>query len=209
MPQTGDFIQLIVEQTMAGIDGPAINNWSFEVLSMTGSQPFSNIAVFLDVWYSDIFSTPIRLMQSSSVVHTLLRWNNYSNYVTDFLVQPLSDPPPGQQISDFSSSASAWSFELVRQTRLTRNGSKRIPGVPDILSVNNAPTATAITLSNDVVTMLEVLPPIDIGAGGEIQLALVIPKTPVAPATLPTQFNTVTEVLFRGVGSQNSRKQLL
>lgn len=209
MPQTGDFIQLIVEQTMSGVTDPAITNWSFEVLSMTGSQPFANIAVFLDVWYSEIFSASIRLMQSSSITHTLLRWNNYTNFVTDFLVQPLSDPPSGQQVSDFSSSVPAWSFQLVRQTRLTRNGGKRIPGVPDILAINNAPTATAVTLSQDVATMLEAIPPIDLGAGGEIQLGLVIPKTPTPPATLPTQFNNVTQVLFRGVGSQGSRKQLL
>jgi len=209
MPQTGDFIQLIVEQQMSGVTKPALNNWSFEVLSMTGSQPFVNIASFLISWYEELFSLPIRVMQSSSITHTVLRWNNYSNYVTDFLVQALPPGNSGQQISDFSSSAAAWSFELNRQTRVTRNGSKRIPGLPDILSINNAPTATAITLSEDVIAMLETIPPIDLAAGGEIQLALVIPKTPVAPATIPTIFNNVTGVTFRGVGSQNSRKQLL
>lgn len=209
MVQTGDFIQLIAEQTMTNIEGPIINNWSFEVLSITAPQPFINIATFLEAWYVENFLPPILAMQSTSLSHVLLRWNNYSNFVTDFLVQPLTTPVTGNVAIEFNNSAVAWSFELVRTTRITRNGSKRIGGVPESFVANNVPVAAATAAAAAVVDLLENIPPIDLAAAGTMQLQLVIPKTPIAPTTLPSVFNTVSEVVFRGVGSQNSRKQLL
>lgn len=209
MAAVGNHLQMIAEQALAGISKPALNVWYFEILTMTAPQPLANIATFLSVWYEDYFVLPILNMQSSACTHVQLTFNNLENFETDFAVIPLENTPTGAVIGDFAASSQAWSFKLVRSTRVTRNGSKRIPGVPDTYVTNNAPTTQAMTAATEVVDMLNDLPPVDLGPGGTMGLGLVIPKTPIAPATLPTVFNNVANVQFRGNGTQTSRKQLL
>lgn len=209
MVASGDHIQLKAFQTLANVSGDVLNVFWFEVSSITSPQPLVSIAPYLKTWFQGDFIPPITAMQTAGVQYTRIEVSSVENFETDFAIIDLDSTCKGQVVGEFSSSAAAWSFQLNRTTRVTRNGSKRFAGVPEEQVQNNLPSSTALLYAEEVQVVLYDVPPIPLGMAGEMSLLHVIPKTPTPPATLPSTFNRVSGVSFRGVGSQNTRKQLL
>lgn len=210
MASVGDVIRFIDYQSMANIEGDVLNVYYFKILATTIPNALSNLIEDIgNAWFTT-YLADITPLQSSSIAHTRLQVDNMMDFAEDFAVYVPETALVGEAISPFSSATSAWSFQLVRQFRTTRNGSKRICGVPESQVDNNVPVVGLAGTIAAAETRLGSEWIMDWSDGeSSTTFAPVIAKTPVAPATLPTVFNPVTAALFRGVGSQNSRKQLL
>lgn len=209
MPQSGDFIQMIAKQTLINHSEPLYNIWCFEVAYMGTSTPFQNMIEPLMSWYEEFFSPPIRALQTANLSHIELTFNNFNAYETDFVSATFDPPLDGSLAQNFDNAQSAYSLRLNRLTRVTRHGFKRIGGVPSNAFDNGVLNSAYETPMANLIAMLENIPVVEIALGNQMGLVLAIPKTPIAPATHPSVFNSVTGVTFRGNGSQNSRKQLL
>lgn len=209
MASVGDHIRIKDFQAMTNVSGDVLNVYFFEIVAMTASKPLSLMGDELgEFWYEE-FLTPILGIQTVSVAHTRLEIDNMENFLTDSVIVVPDSPVLGSVGDNYAASSTAASFQLVRQNRTTRHGSKRIAGVPDTAVTNNVVVAggepTFIAAGEQMAAGFT----FDIGVGETMSIVPVIAKTPVAPATLPTAYNNVIEGLFRGIGSQTSRKQLL
>lgn len=194
---------------MTNILGDILNVYYFEVLSITTPVPLANITEDLETWFYTQFLPPILAIQSSAVTHARCEIDNLSAFETDFAIVTPDSPVVGTNAGPYLSAATAFSFQLVRLFRTTRHGSKRIAGVPESMVDNNLAIPGAATLLAAVATELQDTQVVEFGTSDSMTLRPVIAKTPTPPATLPTVFNPVTDATFRGVGSQNTRKQLL
>lgn len=205
---TGDIVEVKAFQSLANISGDILNVFHFEVTSSDPGAPINNLREeFLAAFYDDYLG-PMIAMQSGHITHTRLEINNLMAYTTEFGVFSPDDPVTGAITGGYMTGPVAWSFQLVRVFRTTRNGSKRVAGVAEALADNNVPTSGAVALATDVADRWRET--VAIGVGAEfMSLRPVIIRKPLLVTTPPTIVNPVSSVIFRGLGTQNSRKQLL
>lgn len=211
MPVVGDVLQFVDYQSMANISGDVINVYYFRVTAMTTPNSLVNIGQDVVNWFGGDFLNNILLIQSAAVEHTRLVINDLMSYNTEFFDGVYESAVTGQIISEFASGGIAWSFQLTRQNRTTRNGSKRIAGVPETWVQNNTVLAANQAAINNAETALgetQWIVPWGV-AGDEMTISPVIIQKPPVVTTPPTIINNVVGAQFRGIGSQNSRKQLL
>lgn len=208
MPSVGDYIQFKDFQTMTNVPGEILNVYTMEVITMTTPNAFQNIFEAVGASFYDVFMDAALDMQSSSVQHVRLEMNNLSDFETDFAIYTPELAIPGHYGNAPSTSSLAWSFQLVRTTRVTRHGSKRLAGVPEAAIENNIPNldirGTAVLVEEDWTGDIV----FNSGVDAFMTCRLVIPKTPAISGELPTVFNPVNSVVFRGCGTQNTRKNL-
>lgn len=209
MPSNGDHIQMKVFQTLTGFSQEILNVYYFEVVSISETTPLQNMNIALREWFFLTFAEPLRQVQTTLLSYNRVEFNCIEAYETDFTVVTPETVTTGLQATEFNSPQTAWSFQLIRLFRTTRHGSKRIAGVPEGLVQNGFATSAALTLLEDVADVIDNVPNVDFGTAETMTLRSVIAKTPIFPATLPSVFNPVSSVAYRGIGSQNSRKQLL
>lgn len=208
MASVGDIIEVKAFQTLENIAGDVLNVFHFEVTSIDGAPIINNMGdEFVGAIYGSYLNN-VMLIQSQSLDYGRLEVNNLMAYATEFVVATPDTPFSGQVASPYNSPSAAWSFQFVRLLRTTRNGSKRFAGVPETLVDNNIIAPTAITAANAAATSLEQEVEVG-GTGASITMRPVIIRKPTLVTTPPTVINPVASVAFRGLGSQNSRKQLL
>lgn len=208
MPNVGDIIEFKDWQSLVGSSVPVLNVYHFRVETMTTPDALFNIRAALTSWFYDGFLVPVRNVQPQVLSHDYAEVNNLSNYAIDFCTIAPATLKQGAVASEFSANSVAWSFEYHRQTRSTRNGGKRIGGVPESLVSNNVATAAAITLLNACCIGFNNPDIVNYGTGDTMQLSPVIIRKGVPPSFVPAVVNDVASVSYRGVGSQNSRKRL-
>jgi hypothetical protein len=210
LAEVGDIIEVKDFQSLTNIEGDILNVYHFEVTSVTGTPVINNDGAAWVAWFYGDFILPILQVQNTALSHQRIEVNNLMDYTTEFGVFNPTTASLGQVTGNYSSAAIAWSFELVRLFRTTRNGSKRIAGVPEALVDNNVAAGTAPTNLQAVANMLESAQFV-MNTGGTVGLSMrpVIIRKPPTVGVPPTVVNPVANVLYRGVGSQNSRKQLL
>ena len=162
---------------------------------------------FLEAFYQSYLANMI-LVQSNRLTHVRLEVNNLMNYETDFGVF-IPDPTIAGAVNDqYSSAGAAFSFQMLRLFRTTRHGSKRIAGVPESFVQDNVAVPAAVVALNAVADSLR--SGVEVGGpGAGFSLRPVIIRKPLLVTTPPTVVNPVSDCVYRGVGSQNSRKQLL
>jgi len=204
----GDIIEVKDFQALSNIAGTILNVYHFQVSSVAGSPVINNMgADFLSWWYTD-YLPPILAIQSGAASHIRIEVTNLMHYATEFGTFTPAAPVAGTVASEYNSPTAAWSFELVRNLRTTRNGSKRIPGVPEAFVANNVAQSPAPGLMPAVETMMGDTQTVGTGSPNIIMIPVIIRK-PVLVSTPPTVINLVSSVTWRGLGSQTSRKQLL
>jgi len=209
MVAVGDHLRIKDFQTMDNVAGDVMNVYFYEVLSITTPVPLSLIADELEAWFYGLFLTAILDIQTASVQHVRVEIDNMDDFLTDSVVIIPAVPVPGAIADNFAASSTAASFQLVRQNRTTRHGSKRIAGVPDNTVTNNVIIPASEPVFLDAAASMASAQSFLVGVGNTLSMVPVIAKTPVPPATLPTVYNNVIDATFRGIGSQTSRKQLL
>lgn len=209
MPVVGDVIQIKDVQAFAGVEGEIMNVYYYKVLAL--GAPFSlplSAEVFAESWALN-FTSQIIQVQASQVTHVRLEVNNLMNYDTDFFVHTYLDPINGSTIADYGSPTTALSYQLVRTNRTTRNGSKRIGGIPSDWILDNSVIAAHVDEVALVQNALGAELDIEYSVIDSVTLQPVILKSPVLTTVPPTIINPVSSAAFRGVGTQNTRKQLL
>lgn len=209
MPVVGDVLELKDFQTLANIEGDILNVYHFRVESIGSAIGLTLLGPHIVSWFYDAFLEVIRPLQSNQLEHVRLEINNLMAYETDFYVGSPAVATFGSEPSPFNSAQTAWSFQYVRTLRTTRNGSKRIAGVPESLVDNNMATATALSYINSAEGELGNVQTIDYPVGFTMTMQPVIIRRGTSLAVPPAVVNPVGEVLYRGVGSQNTRKQLI
>jgi hypothetical protein len=207
--QNGDILQIKDVQSMVGIEGEVLNVFYFSVGNLTTAPSLNDIAESFAIDFAEVLITAITPLQSNQLSHVRLDVNNLMEYETDFFSWTYETVYLGGQASGFSSSASAYSIQLTRTNRTTRHGSKRIAGVAEALVENNVITPTGLALMATTTGVLGGPIFVDFGGVDTVELTPVILKSPVLTTAAPTVINPVQSATYRGIGSQNTRKQLL
>lgn len=209
MVAVGDVLQIKDVQSFDGLSGEVLNVYYYKVTAVMGTVSLPLSAEDFTLNFNDAFLSVIRLIQSVDTAHVRLEVNNLMNYDTDFFSFTYDTPLPGLAGGVYAAASTALSFQLVRQFRTTRNGSKRIGGTPYTWIHNNAALEAHSEDISSVQTILSSGLTIDAGGGNELSMVPVILKSPVSNTVPPTVINNVTGAAFRGVGTQNTRKELL
>jgi len=207
--QTGDVLRMRFKQVLAGITKPVYNVFYYRVGTMSDAVLLENMGTEFEDGCNEVFLAPIVAIQTNDIQWVSLEVDNLMDYETDYININFDTPFSGQVTEDYNGSAVAWSYTLVRTNRTTRSGSKRFAAVPVSYAPNNVPAAAQATKFAAVAALIGDTTFVQLPSSEPVGLLPVIAKTPVAPATIPTVFNYVSAAKFRGVGSQNSRKQLL
>lgn len=210
MAQNGDVLQVKCFQRLTGIEGELLNVFYYQVGSLTSTVSLADNAEDIALSYADVWISLMTVIQSVGVQHIRLEMNNLMDYEGDYLSWSYETPIAGAVAGEYLSSAVAWSFQLVRATRTTRHGSKRIAGVPETYVSNNVAVAGTVTTQlNSFAAQLAQPLFVEYGGLDGMELTPVILKSPVLTTAAPTVINRVASGAYRGVGTQNSRKQLL
>lgn len=205
--QQGDLIRITDVQRLVGYTNPILNVYHYRVFSMTAEAPLPVYAQDLAIAFIAQVIMPLLPLQTSSLEHVSLDFLNLSNQ-TEIGSYTYDEPYNGAVLSDYMPSNVTYSFRLVRYDRLTRNGRKSISGVPDEAVISGR------TLNPDYVGGVS-LAAAAIGSSmpveGDVTDALLTPviiRMPSNPGVVPTVYTSVVQAVFRGFGTQNSRKEL-
>ena len=200
MPSLGDVFRITAFQTL--LTEQCLNVY-FYVVDEIGVIPPSVGDIDL-AFRSDVL-VPMRDIQASQVNYDLVRTENLMD-PSEFSDNPQSGIT-GTVTGSVLPSYAAWSLLMRRTTKLTRNGSKRIPGVLEewltngsfsgvSLSLDNALAALAVQLIDPSMPPTWTLTPVIVGRNPDGTLDL-------------TRLNVVRAGEYRGPSTQNTRKQLV
>lgn len=204
----GDIVQIITHLTDTSRNIPFDNIFNFVAHSVVGdwsdSDPLDQVAAD---WLIGLHLVLAPFL-SNVVTFDSANFANLTNQVDIGSYNPPS-PLVGSVVALPEPAQVALSFQYVRNSRVTRHGSKRFSGVADSLITDGsgaslAGTADMVALQNYLQSDMDAVT----GGGTDASFTPIILRMP-ATAIPPTVFNGVSSVEYRGAGSQNSRKRLL
>jgi hypothetical protein len=203
-----DIVEVVINQRHIPTGKPIVNVYHYQARTVVGdwSDPLD--------WRqlaSDVFGTLYAVM---SVYQTAeISWDSavYTNLTNGLDIATYS--PPDLTVGAVTGSTEplyvALSFQLVRASRATRNGSKRIGGIADTFMTDangSSFVGTAATVAIEEALSQSI--PVVVGGGIDCALwPIILRKT--ALGVPPTVFSNVASAQYRGAGSQTSRKRLL
>jgi hypothetical protein len=195
---TGDLLQITDNQTYLGED--LMNVYYYRWFS----APSVDNAVYADLLddFSEVVIPRITPLQVDGLMHTVLEIKNLSNGV-DFAVLPIAVPGqvPASDAEQLPSYISL-GFRLLRDSLVTRNGSKRIAGIVDTWITGNDYTGPGTPITDAENAMGE-----NLHTGIIETAAPIIVKRPIVPPVGTSYvYSSVASVLFGGPGTQNTRK---
>lgn len=196
----GDIIQITdIQESFAQ---EVINVYFYQVGNASGSLPlYEQVAEY----FRDNFISQLLPVQTASLKHTQVKVDNVTNGL-DFYSLPCNEL--GTVTGDAGQTFTAYSFKLHRGTKLTRNGFKRIGGVPETYVVGNSIVSSAYTLLDTVAAVMEgTLSDSNVGVPYSFNLFPVIVGRTTTGALDLTRVQPVTQVSYDlRVTSQVSRK---
>jgi len=193
----GDLIRITDKQTYLG---QQVLNVYFYRVSDTTPLIGDYLQTFSDS-FQDVVLADVVPLQLAALEHTSLYIENISNGVDileDTTGFPISgDVETGSGMPPYVS----YGFQLVRESRVTRNGYKRFAGVPETFTSNGVydGNPTLIAALEDALGS-------DFQAGIATYAAPVIPKRPIAVPVGTYEYADISSGLFKGIGTQNTRK---
>lgn len=194
----GDLIQVTDFQTY--LEQQVLNVYYYRITSVTGLGD-GYLSDLNDIFIPTVLE-PCLELQVSQLSHVSREWRNLSNG-TDLFTDSVEYPG----VLSVSSTALLPSyvslgFLMRRETLATRNGYKRIAGIPD-----TAVNGNDVTYGGSQIADFETAIAADL-VGGLITLAEpVIVKRPIEVPVGSYVYSSVGSGQFRGVGTQNSRKR--
>lgn len=120
------------------------NVFAYELLSGGGSGAPLSAGLAAQFYISVVL--PILQIVSVEMVFNEIYVENVDD-PTDFFTDPISGA--GVVTGSCEPPFVAWAFRLIRSTRLSRNGAKRIPGVPSVAIVDDAPDPSRLAALSD------------------------------------------------------------
>lgn len=205
--EQGDIIEFIDNQQADGYAKAIKNIYHFRVFSITTPQDLVVVGQELAMGFMQDRLAAVRAAQSYQINHVSITMNNLTflqefaeySFITDFRGLDAGEPAPMHL---------PYSFKLGRNSRLTRNGGKRISGVPEAAIENGRNLAAAYQPEIDAIETVLQSPWNFEGEDFGAVLSPVIIRRPANPGVPVVTFTTVVDATFRGFGSQNTRKQL-
>lgn len=204
----GDIVRFVLNAHLSVTGAPVINAFWFQVSELTGdlSTPEDFRLVCQDVFLTitDVF----RNVQSIHLLYDNLVMDNMTNGI-DFGVYAPTVLVTGNVNIESDPGQTALSFKLQRTNRLTRNGSKRVGGIAASL-ITDTDGSDLVGTANILAIQEMLAAPIDIAgiiSGSCVLTPMIVRRT--ATGVAPTVFQPVFGAIFRGVGSQTTRKRLL
>jgi len=194
---TGDLLQITDFQTYLGEE--CLNVYYYRWFSAPTFDNSAYAPLLAD--FNAVVIAPVIDIQHYLLLHDRLEIRNLSNNL-DFAalitnVAGTRGTSDAQAMPSFNSAG----FQLVRDSLIVRNGYKRYAGLSDDLMAGNnySPGASEIA---DVITGLTSFLQI-----GLIDVAApVIVKRPIDPPLLTYDYASVVSALYKGAGTQNTRK---
>jgi len=192
----GDLLRFTDRQTFLG--QTVLNVYFYRITSITGLD-----ATYLDVlgaWFVDNVITPVASLQSDDVSHVELFMESITNgvdinsYTTDL---PIAGAASGDNLPPYTS----YGFQLIRESRVTRNGYKRFAGVTEPNQTNGVYTGGSTPIT-DIENALKS----DIVIGLVTVAEPVIVKHPITVPMASYEYASIGDCLFKGIGTQNTRK---
>lgn len=206
--ENGGILKIVNVQNWTTLNEEMLNVYWYRMTNLVNPVGLNEVAADIALEFESTVLVPIRAIQSNVIVHTALRMSYYGIIDEDQDIL-LSPPVAGSALGEITAPNFAWTFKLVRTFKTTRNGSKRIGGTPDSLSTDGRglnQVGSAFVMN------------IEAALAATLNVSAVLPATfdlePVIvhqnPGGLgPSDANPIKQALFRGFGTQNSRKRLL
>lgn len=197
MAEGGDIIRITDRQTLLG---QQVLNVYFYQLNPDGIF----LPGYLDTiapHFVEAVVDPILPLQAASLQHTEIYLENLTNgvdiltYNTGF---PLVGTNAGVQVMP---PFVAYGFQLIREERTTRNGYKRVAGVPEDMVVDGVYSGSP-TLTDDVANGLAA----DLVEGLATLCNPVIVRHPITVPLVSPVIAHIGAAFFRHIGTQNTRK---
>ena len=150
--------------------------------------------------FTEAVVTPVSAIQSPDIQHNEIYLENLTNGV-DILTYadgyPLVGTNTGAALPPFVSAG----FQLIRESRATRNGSKRIAGIREADVTNGLWVGDP-----DFITDIENGMAADLVEGLATLCHPIILRHPVTVPLVSPVFSNIGECQYRAIGSQNTRK---
>lgn len=193
----GDIIRITDRQTLLGQQ--VLNVYFYRVQSLTGIT-----GDYLDLFastFQDVVLDDVKNIQHVELQHVGLFLENITNGVD--IAEYTDGFPQGGMIDggDVMPPFVSFGFQLLRESRTTRNGYKRFGGVPE-----DSVTDGVYTGAGGDITAVEEALGQDFQSGLVTFAAPVILKHPIEVPLVDGVYNDISAGLFRGIGSQNTRK---
>lgn len=193
----GDLLQFIDHQTYLGED--VLNIYYYRVVAIAGLT--GNYLEQLNDEFYDTIVDNVRDFQDAGLVHTTIESRNLTNGIDFFLTSIVSPDGDGLTSGAGMPSAICYTFRLLRESLVTRNGYKRFAGVSESQGAGNAYTPSSGQIAGAIGGLTA-----DLFLGAADVASPVIVKRPIpSPATV-YEFSFVGDADFRGIGTQNTRK---
>lgn len=197
--EVGDILELRSQVDYLG--QPCLNVWHYQVVSFDAGVGYTNV----DDAFTGLYTTNIKPITMQGAVLSKVDILNLTNGVD---IYSEGHSVAGDKTTGATPSFTAYKFQFLRGSRITRHGWKRIVGVCEADIEGNAAVAGAIAALDALAAQMQVgllvsatsadltLIPVIVGrtlVGGTYQLDL-------------TKINSVIDVQFKGVTTQNTRK---
>lgn len=193
----GDLIQCVDNQSYLGQQ--ILNVYYYRVTSVTplegGYLSFMN-----DSWEGGVLNN-VKIIQTPELLHLSREWRNLTNGTDLFVdgsVVPGVDPA---STASLTPSFTSLGFLLQRESLVTRNGYKRYGGISEGNISGNTYVGGMGTIHD-----IEVGLAADLTAGIVTIAEPVIVKRPIAVPVTTYLYSSIGSAIFRGVGTQNTRK---
>lgn len=204
----GDIVRFTVNQSLTTTGAVIINVFHYQAAAITGT--ISTVAQY-EAMITDFMASVMShfaFFQSEDLSYVSTTLDNVTNLV-DQTTYTATSPTEGDFAGPSNSGQTALSFKLIRTNRSTRNGSKRLGGVADgqLDTADGSNLVGSVPIGNITAALAATLPMVLPSAAG-VDLIPVIARKPALGLPV-TVFNPIASAEYRGVGSQNSRKELL
>lgn len=193
----GDLLQITDFQTY--LSQQVLNVYYYRVTSITGLD--GGYLEAIGDWFKDNVLAAVVNVQVDGLLHVTRDIRNLSNGVDLYTDSEVIPGAGDVSATSFSPSYVSLGFLLRRESLTTRNGYKRIAGVPEQNITGNqwdGPT--------DVLSDIEIALAMDVVIGLATIAEPVIVKRPIDVPVGEYEYSSVGSASFRGLGTQNSRK---
>lgn len=193
----GDLLQLVDNQSYLGQQ--VLNVYYYRVVAITGLTS-NYLEVLNNHWEEGVLSKILKV-QVDDLKHVSREWRNMSNNTDLYTNTTVVEGDVTASAAMLTPSFVSLGFLLRRESLATRNGYKRIAGLPDDAIDGNAWTGT----NSDIVAIENALAA-DLSEGLTTLVEPVIVKRPIVAPVGSYVYSSIGAAEFRGIGTQNSRK---
>ena len=203
----GDLLRATVKQKYT-VDNTAIYNvMTYKCVYVTPSFDLRVLSQDILLTFFSGYWDTVRGCQSTTLEYESVLFENLNNWDVEFKNYIPSVTLTGGIASASMPTFNAFSIELLRVTRSTRNGSKRIGCIPEAWITGNILTNAGGITAVDLATVA-------LGQGWDFEDAFGVPLASFDPVITnkpvghapPTIVNPVNGAQYKGLGTQGTRK---